>query len=118
MSHQASKAHPVGIAVRSRYAAPWTGVVVASGRDYTFHKIGTMGECTLFQSVPVTRTGEQVTLTYVLTYVPGQGYQHPTPFYFLSHPGCVVVKVTYDRNGHPMRKALYKVLDSFWLEVI
>lgn len=97
------KAYPVGTLVRSHYRAAWTGVVVASGADHNFTPRGTCGRHIMYESVAVTRDN--------LRTVPSDQY----PWNYLSHPGCVLVKVTHDRNGHPLRKPLWKVLDSAWL---
>lgn len=105
---KSSRGYPRGTKVRSHYSSTWSGVVVASGRD-----------------VPkgwVTRDGREVTAVYGRG-PEGQwlGPKHPdghTPIHHIPHPGCVLVKVTHDRKGNPLRKPIYKVLDHSWLEVI
>jgi hypothetical protein len=104
-----SKRSPrVGTRVKSHYRATWTGLVVASGRDH--------------HEAWVTRSDEAIEPVYGRD-AEGQwiGPRHPdghTPIHHISNEGCVLVKVTHDRNGHPMRKVLYKTLHSNWLRVV
>ena len=102
-----TKAHPVGTIVRSHYRAHWVGVVVASGADHNFEP-----RAGGYQAVPVTRDNKRLELKYVM----GKGWEAAEPFYWLGQPSNVVVKVTHDRCGDPLRKPLWKTLDSGWLE--
>ena len=99
----ASQALPVGTRVRSRYAAPWEGVIVSSGADHDFSD----------GAVPVDRRNHRV----LLVYVNGKGWHQPRgiPWDFLQTPTNVLVQITHDRRGALLRKPLWKVMDSGWL---
>jgi len=100
-----------GTRVRSHHNAPWTGVVVTSGRFVTTGRGW------------VTRDGDEVIPVYDYDHS-GSGrkfWQHPdrnTPIHHISNRDCVLIKVTHDRNGRPMRKVLWKVLYYYWLEIL
>ncbi len=115
MSKSNPKAHAVGIQVRSCFRARWTGTVVASGLDHNFEGAGKSGKHQLFRSIAVTRNNEIAPIVYS-----PEGWENPTgePWAFLSNPQCVLVKVTLDRKGNPMRKPLWKVLHSAWLVAV
>ncbi len=93
----------VGDRVQSHYNAAWTGVVVASGHDHTFQNLGTRYGGPFYQTVTVGRDN-QLTKN--------------SPCYELVQPTNVVVKITHDRNGHALRKAIWKVIDSGWLTLL
>jgi hypothetical protein len=88
---------PPGTCVRSRFHAPWFGVILARASK---------------DGVWVDRKGVE----HDLSGVPYQerGKRHPQGIWHLP-AWCALVEVTHDRNGKPMRKPIVKVLNVAWM---
>lgn len=112
MTTLAKEAHPVGTVVESTYAARWRGVVVASGRDHSLVKNGKLAGVQLYHAIPVSRDNKVVTLKmddFRKVSVTGE------PWDYLSTPTNVMVKITHDSKGKPLRKPKWVTMDSAWL---
>jgi hypothetical protein len=77
---------------------------------------GKLLDAQLYHAIPVNRDNKVVTLKRVAkgsteTWASSTG----EPWDFLVHPSNVMVKITHDSNGKPLRKPKWEVWDSAWL---
>lgn len=113
------EAFPVGTRVKSHYNAPWTGVIIVSGKDYEFVPASSPFDkkYTVYHNICVDHDGG------IFTPVSVEGSYcrmvHPKGKLWgqLFSPTSVLIKLTHNQYGEPM-KAQYLTLDSSWLNEV